>query len=90
MTFVDKVTTETYKFLFLIGKELELALSLLTPAVAKTQFFVHLILFPLSHCDDCQKLLRYCNGTAVFAFLKIPSALFVNGFPDILLYNCKT
>ena len=44
MSFADKVTTGTYSFVSLIVKIIlsSLALTLSTPATAKTQFFVHL------------------------------------------------
>ena len=67
--------TGTYNFVSLIVKIvlLELAPASSAPAAAKTQCFFHLsfkstlqLINGIS--NDCQKLLRYFNGTAIVAF----------------------
>ena len=54
-------------------------LALSAPAQDKTQYFVHLSFdstLQLINCisSDLQKLLKYFNGLAIVAFLKIPFA----------------
>ena len=68
---------------------LELALLCSTTPEAKTQSFIHLSLNMTLQLindisNDCQKLLRYFNGTVIVAFFRIklfPSAtVFSNNF----------
>ena len=68
---------------------LKLASSLLTPAAVRTQYFVQLcfnsnlqLINDIS--SDLKKLLKYLNGTAIVAFLKIPFAPSASVFPDNL------
>ena len=73
MSLADKVTTGTCNFVFLIVKIILSTLS--APAADKTQYFVHFnsILQLLNGItSNLQTLLKYFNGTAIVAFLKIP------------------
>ena len=82
MSFANKVTTGTYRFVSFIVKailseSLSLILSLTT--ANKTKYSVHLsfnstlqLINGIS--SDFLKLLKYFNGTAIAAFFRIPLA----------------
>ena len=79
MSFANKVTRGTYKFVSLIVKIILLALSALSislslPDAGKTQYFVFSS-FQLIHgiYFNIQKLVKYFNGTPIVAFVRIPS-----------------
>ena len=64
------------------------------PATDKTQYFLHLTFNStqqLINCisSDLQKLLKYFNGTAIAAFLKIPFAPSATLFPNNLVLYLK-
>ena len=100
---VDKVTTGTYNFVFLIVEIILLALasSLILfslPATDKTQYFARLsfnstlqIIHGISY--DLQELLKYFNGTTIVALHKIPLAALGEGraaaFPNNLALYLK-
>ena len=67
---------------------LGLAFVLSAPAADKTQYFVNLsfnstLQLLNGNSSDLLKLLKYFNGTAIVAFLRIPFAVFTAGWATI-------
>ena len=102
MPLAGRVTTGTYKFDFLLVKEVLLSsllrLASSVTATDKTQYFVHLsfnstLQLINETSSDFHKLLIYFNDPAIAAFFRIPLAAFgagcANVFPKKLTYTWK-
>ena len=82
MSFANKVTTGTYKFVSLIVKIILLAFSALSislslPDAGKRQYFAYSSFQLINGIYfNLQKLVKYFNGTPIAAFVRIPSEAF--------------
>ena len=97
LSLADKVTIETYHFVFLIVKIIlsESQLSTLSAQAAdRIQYFVQLsfnstLQLLKGILSDLQKLLKYFNGTAIIAFFKISFASSASVFCNNLALYLK-